>query len=193
MRKLYERLITTGAIAALVAIFFYQVTYGTNESSYQWGYKSGKEGYECSNYDADCNNGLGACDIGAKLSYGIVTPPGVPHLEGSVTNKTACLDGYVYGWKHWCNGDLSLCAKFVMSNVFPGVFANNQTIIQICLKDAGDNVPDNDTNNILSPLSKHCGGTIAETTPPVWKAFQDNSTYSGIETQSANTNGHFDY
>jgi hypothetical protein len=58
-----------------------------------------------------------------------------------------------------------------------------------CLEDAGDNVPDNDTNNI--PLSKQCGGTIAETTPPVWKAFQDNSTNGGIETQSANTNSHF--
>jgi hypothetical protein len=77
------------AVAALVAIFCYQVGYGTNESSYQWGYKSGREGYECSDYDADCNNGLGSCDIAAKLSYGIVTPPGVPHLEGSVTNKTA--------------------------------------------------------------------------------------------------------
>ena len=103
MRKLYERLITVGGIAVLVAIFCYQVAYGTNESSYQWGYKSGREGYECRNYDADCNNGLGTCDIGAKLSYGIVTPPGVPHLEGSVTNRTACLDGYVNGWKHWCN------------------------------------------------------------------------------------------
>jgi len=88
------------AIAGLVGIFMYQVCYATNESSYQWGYKSGREGYECSNYDADCDNGLGACDIGAKLSYGIVTPPGVPHLEGSVTNKTACLDEYVNGWKH---------------------------------------------------------------------------------------------
>jgi hypothetical protein len=78
-----------------------------------------------------------------------------------------------------------------MSNVFPEVFANNQTYVQICLIEAGDNVPNNDTNNILSPLSKHCGGTIAETTDPVWKAFQDNSTNWGIETQNANTNGHY--
>ena len=70
-------------------------------------------------------------------------------------------------------------------------FANNQIIVQICLKDAGDNVPNNDTNNILSPLSKHCGGTIDETSPPFWKAFQDNSTNWGIETQNANTDGHF--
>jgi hypothetical protein len=188
LNKRTERIITAEMVAALVAYFCYQVAYGTNESSYQWGYKSGREGYECSNYDADCDNGLGTCDIGAKLSYGIVTPPGVPHLEGSVTNRTACLDGYVNGWKHWCNDDLSLCAKFVMSNVFPGVFANNQTYVQICLKDAGDNVPNNDTNNILSPLSKHCGGTIGETTQPVWKAFQDNSTNWGIEVQNANRN-----
>jgi hypothetical protein len=91
----------------------------------------------------------------------------------------------VNGWKHWCNDYLSLCAKFVMSNVFPGVFANNQTYVQLvsCLKDAGDNVPNNDTNNILSPLSKHCGGTIGETTDPVWKAFQDNSTNWGMKSK----------
>jgi hypothetical protein len=189
MNKKQEKIATIALAAFLIAYFCYQVAYGTNEGSYQWGYKSGREGYECGNYDADCDNGLG--DIGAKLSYGIVTPPGVPHLEGSVTNRTACLDGYLNGWKNWCNDDLSLCAKFVVSNVFPGVFANNQTYVQICLKDAGDNVPNNDTNNILLPLSKHCGGTIGETSSPVWKAFQDNSTNWGIETQNANTNGHF--
>jgi len=37
----------------------------------------------------------------------------------------------------------------------------------------------------------HNGGIIGETTDPVWKAFQDNSTNWGIETQNANTNGHF--
>ena len=100
MNKRTERIITIGLAVGLVAYFCYQVAYGTNEGSYQWGYKSGSEGYECSNYDADCDNGLGTCDIGAKLSYGIVTPPGVPHLEGIVTNKTACLDGFVNGWKH---------------------------------------------------------------------------------------------
>jgi hypothetical protein len=191
MNEKYQKMILAAILVLTAVIFCYQLAYGTNEGLYQWGYKSGREGYECSNYDANCNNGLGSCDIGAKLSYGIVTPPGVPHLEGSVTNKTACLDGYVNGWKRWCNDDLSLCAKFVMSNVFPEVFANNQTIVQICLKDAGDNVLNNDTNNILSPLSKHFGGTISETTPPVWKAFQDNSTNGGIETQIANTNSHF--
>jgi hypothetical protein len=39
MKKLYERLIMAGGIGALVAIFFYQVAYATNESSYQFGYR----------------------------------------------------------------------------------------------------------------------------------------------------------
>ena len=69
--KRTNRILLGLAVVALVAIFFYQIAYGTYESSYQWGYKSGREGYECSNYDADCDNGLGTCDIGAKLSYGI--------------------------------------------------------------------------------------------------------------------------
>ncbi|MGC2575577.1 MAG: hypothetical protein WA364_29070 [Candidatus Nitrosopolaris sp.] len=123
-------------------------------------------------FNADCDNGLGSCDVGDKISYS----NGIPHTDAIVTNKTACLNGYVDGWKQWCNTDLSLCAKFFLSNVFPGALADNESSVNICLKNASDDVPNNDSSNILSPLSKNCDGSIGETTSPTWKVFEDKST-----------------
>src|SRR5215470_322617 len=74
----------------------------TDESSYLYGYKNGRQGYQCSNFQADCDNGLSSCDV---TIYSLKSTP-------QLTNKTACLNGYVDGWKQWCNTDLSLCAKF---------------------------------------------------------------------------------
>jgi len=93
-----------------------------------------------------------------------------------LTNKTSCLEGLVSGWKQWCNTDLSLCTKFFLSNVFPGALANNESSVNICLKNASDYVDNNDFSNILSPLSKNCDGSIGETTSPTWKVFEDKST-----------------
>lgn len=121
------------------------VAYGFNvgnEGSYQYDYQQGRSGYQCSNFNADCDNGLGTCHIGSKTSYW----NSIPHTFAVVTNRTSCLDGFVWGWKQWCNTDLELCAKFVLSNVFPGVFANNESSVNICLKDAGDDVDIRVTN-----------------------------------------------
>lgn len=132
------------------------------------------ENYECSNFDADCSNGLSICDTGSQIWSNATA--NTSHVIGTITDKVACLHGFVSGWKVWCNTDLSLCAKFTMSSVFPGVFADNESAVGICLANASDNVPNNLTSNILSPLSKHCDGWIDETTSPSWKAFEDMST-----------------
>ena len=141
----------------------------TTESSYQYGFKSGSEGYQCSNFNADCDNGLSNCDTGNQIWNN-------SKVVDTVTNKTSCLEGFVIGWKQWCNTDLSLCAKFFLSNVFPGALANNESSVNICLKNASDDVPNNDSSNILSPLSKHCDGSIGENISPSWKVFEDKST-----------------
>ena len=141
----------------------------TNESSYEYGFKLGSEGYQCSNFNADCDNGLSSCDAGHQIWNN-------SKVVDTVTNKTVCLEGFVIGWKEWCNTDLSLCAKFILSNVFPGALADNESSVNICLKNASDDVPNNDSSNILSPLSKHCDGAIGETTSPTWKVFEDEST-----------------
>lgn len=43
--------------------------WGLNGSSYQYeyGYNAGKAGYQCSNYDADCSNGLSTSDTGSQI------------------------------------------------------------------------------------------------------------------------------
>jgi hypothetical protein len=167
-KKLIERIGMAAVIAAFVAYFCYQVAYGTNESSYQVGYKSGKEGYACSNYESDCDNGLGACQVGLKIGYN----NDVRNIGGDVTNQTACDDGFVNGWKQWCNTDLSLCAKYFLGNIFPGQLANNQTYYVRCLKYGDDNINVNDTSNILSPLTKHCpAGPIVDDVTP-WKVIK---------------------
>jgi hypothetical protein len=167
MNKKYLLCLTLIAILALalmpLSIASVKVR-ATNDSSYQYGYQEGKSGYQCSNFNADCYNGLGTCDI-SKYDN-------APQL----TNKTSCLEGFVNGWKIWCNSDLSLCAKFFLSNVFPGALADNESSVDICLKNASDNVDNNDSSNILSPLSKHCDGSIGEVNSPTWKVFEDEST-----------------
>jgi hypothetical protein len=179
-------------IGILAPTFSITKVYGFNvgnQGSYQYGYSVGRQGYQCSNFNADFDNGLGACDVGSKIGYW----EAIPHTFAVVTNKAACLDGFVDGWKHWCNDDLTLCAKFVLSNVFPGTLADNETGVNLCLKDAGDNVSNDNASNILSPLSKNCGGAVAETTgqwtinPPVteqqYKEQQKdiNYTYAVLE------------
>src|SRR5215469_6811662 len=88
--------------------------------SYQHGYKIRREGYDCSNFNADFDNGLSVCN--SITSY----------EQTGVTNQTACDDGFVNGWKQGCNTDLVLCAKYFLSNVFPGRLANNQTYVAMC-------------------------------------------------------------
>jgi tetratricopeptide (TPR) repeat protein len=166
MKKKYFCLILI-AILALTPLSITSVkVMATNVSSYQYGYQEGKSGYQCSNFDADCDNGLNTCDID---TYSL-------HSTPQLTNKTSCLEGFVDGWKQWCNADLSLCAKFFLSNVFPGALADNESSVDICLKNASDNVDNNDSSNILSPLSKHCDGSIGEVNSPTWKVFEDKST-----------------
>jgi hypothetical protein len=174
-KRTIERITTIALSAFLVGMFFYQVAYGmTTEGSYQQGYKWGRDGYQCSNFNADRDNGLNSCNVGTAIYQNV--PNNYARIVDSISNRTACLDGMVKGWKHWCNTDLELCAKFVLSNVFPGVFADNETGVNICLKDAGDNVNNDDPNNTLSPINGHCGGGVGEATAPYWKAIQDNST-----------------
>jgi hypothetical protein len=42
------------------------------------------------------------------------------YISGNVTNSTACTDGYVNGWKHWCTHNAKECSQVVVANVLPG-------------------------------------------------------------------------
>jgi hypothetical protein len=50
--------------------------------------------------------------------------------SGNVTNSTACIDGYMNGWKHWCNHNAKDCAELTTSDLFPGsLLSDNKTAL----------------------------------------------------------------
>jgi hypothetical protein len=75
--------------------------YGTNESSYKYGYVQGKgEWGDCQIFDAECSIALDDChspvDVAVKYAK-----PYVKRYD-IVTNQTACIDGYIHAWNHVC-------------------------------------------------------------------------------------------
>lgn len=126
----HERLITAAGIAALVAYFCYEVAYGTNESSYRIGYNTAI---------ANLTNLITVPPPGSTPENGNIcdTQDGCPSSDDAqnycmaigvgVTNTTACVDGYVNGWKHWCLEPYNApyCVNLVTGGAFPGSFIND--------------------------------------------------------------------
>jgi hypothetical protein len=83
------------------------LAYATNESSYKYGYGQGKsEWTDCTNFDADCSDGLSDCQS-PVTTYAKNSTSGYYDIRTDhydiVTNTTACIDGYVHAWNHVCN------------------------------------------------------------------------------------------
>ncbi|MGC2683922.1 MAG: hypothetical protein WA323_18845 [Candidatus Nitrosopolaris sp.] len=96
---------TASAIAALVAVFCYQVAYGTNESSYNYGFKTATYASKCLAHPSfpgdDCSRSYISPDWGCS--------PDSEATSNVVTNQTACNDGFVTGFVHWCASDMQGC------------------------------------------------------------------------------------
>jgi hypothetical protein len=45
-----------------------------------------------------------------------------------VTNSTACIDGYIQGWQHWCKSDLKDCGQFTMEGRLPGALISGHNL-----------------------------------------------------------------
>ena len=96
------------AIAALVAIFFYQACFAkaTNESSYRWGYDNAVAEYKClAHVTPD-----GDCGVTTATSSG-------DFCWSHVSNATACNDGFFSGYVHWCASDMKSCINFLKQNI----------------------------------------------------------------------------
>jgi hypothetical protein len=105
VKKLHERLIIAGLATLLVGYFVYQVAYGTNESSYKWGYRQGKLEYSnCTSIDNGCGTADTSCFSPIHIATGVGTTHyrDTPHYE-IMTNKTACMNGYIHAWNHICD------------------------------------------------------------------------------------------
>jgi hypothetical protein len=71
-------------------LFFGQVAYATNESSYKDGYLNGKGGYiDCIGYDNMCGTANDYCFNKYKSDI--------------VTNTTACIQGFIDSWNQICH------------------------------------------------------------------------------------------
>jgi hypothetical protein len=81
-----------------------KAVYTTNEGSYKWGYSGAIDEYTgCQTSPDDC-----------------AAPSGNGICAWQITNATACLDGYLNGWKHWCVSNAKTCADFTTYGMFPG-------------------------------------------------------------------------
>jgi hypothetical protein len=112
MKKSYEHLITAAGIAILVAIFCYQVCYGSNESDYKYGFKEGNGAYKQCNSAHTCTveqNFYGPCSLYYPPPHWYKSAIGWIQIGPSqihfVDNVTACNDGYFHGWIHECKND----------------------------------------------------------------------------------------
>jgi hypothetical protein len=95
----------------------------TNESSYKYGFNNAVSDYE------SCYQGLSAGDCNVSSSDPL-SQCYVGAGSGNVTNSTACTDGYMNGWKHWCNHNAKDCAELTTSDLFPGsLLSDNKTAL----------------------------------------------------------------
>jgi hypothetical protein len=81
-------------------------TANANEASYKWGYN-----YAFSRYH-NCQISPNDCSV--------LLATDATYYCRDDQNSTACTDGYVDGWKDWCQSDTDTCVKYVLSGQFPG-------------------------------------------------------------------------
>jgi hypothetical protein len=74
------------------------LAYATNEGSYKLGYNTAFNAYKCV-YTDDCDMVGSQSPVYDLCALGVHSTIEKP----TVTNTTACSDGYVNGWKAWCS------------------------------------------------------------------------------------------
>jgi hypothetical protein len=89
-----------------------QLAYATNESSYKIGFNGAVTLYHCFAHrptaqDEDCG-----MVSNSSPSYECWS-------DKSMTNTTACNDGYIAGFVHWCTSDENGCISIFKSNAQP--------------------------------------------------------------------------
>jgi hypothetical protein len=120
------------------------IAHATNEGSYIFGYSAGYDDYH-------------NCFIGDSTRIGDCSPPSNDEALGicvvgnqAVTNSTACLDGYIQGWQHWCKSDTKDCVEYMLEGRLPGALISGHNLyhtadgnyIRLGPKGAGPTIPD---------------------------------------------------
>jgi hypothetical protein len=111
----YRKLLLAGMLVFLIIWFGYQVAFGTNESSYRMGFTQAATDWGCLGTPSD--------KPGEDCGYGYFNPTddvcyaSNPHVD----NVTACDDGYIAGYVHWCSSDQKDCVNLVKHVGFPEI------------------------------------------------------------------------
>jgi hypothetical protein len=111
------------------------LAWATNESSYNAGYKNAMQVAKCTATQVFTNNGddCGRGEVSYYWTCGIQNPSDTGDIS-AVTNKTACDDGAVNGFVHWCSTDNNGCAAVIKSG---GVDLNGTVYQQQLKSDTG--------------------------------------------------------
>jgi hypothetical protein len=94
------------------------LAYATNESSYQSGYKNAIQVSSCiatqirTDSGDDCSRGT----VSYYWGCGVDNPSDTGNIS-AVTNKTACNDGFINGFVHWCGTDQKGCAVVLKAGI----------------------------------------------------------------------------
>ena len=110
-----QKIVVAALLIFILGVFTYHVAYGiviptalqrtATDASYKWGFNQGKsEWSSCSDADGDCQTGLTDCQSPSYSVYNYTTGyyNAVPN-SAPLSNKTACIDGYVNGLNHVCD------------------------------------------------------------------------------------------
>lgn len=99
--------VTSMIISIAAMLLVTQAALATNESSYQWGLKAGFGTYQCRVTESGCDGpGVSSNDINTDC-IGLASA----NSGGQVTNSTACMDGFIAGYTHWCSQHAKDCIK----------------------------------------------------------------------------------
>jgi hypothetical protein len=111
----YKEMNTIILLLPLLLLVTPVIAHATNERSYKFGFSVGFSDYNhCFDNDADALD-CSPPDSSNPLAICVGNPN-----NQAVTNSTACIDGYVQGWQHWCKSDTKDCVDFMLSGHFPG-------------------------------------------------------------------------
>src|SRR5215831_12488432 len=108
------------------------LTWATNESSYKLGYDSASIIFTCISHD-DKVPSESACDRQTPYSFNQYDTCGYRYSPPShediltLSNMTACTDGYADGFTHWCVKNLALCEIQVRANTIPHIIQKHET------------------------------------------------------------------
>jgi hypothetical protein len=141
-----------------------QLAHATNESSYKAGYWLGFNNYKCTTLDDPCSG-----PFASQMSNECAVGPG--DVQGwAVTNSTACTDGYIDGFTHWCSQDTKDCAWEIKEGNAPAMtqvaHATNETPSHSQGYNAGQTQANNDWGNVKLHVCPGGEGYCPTSCPP---------------------------